>query len=150
MGAQRGLTRSPVLRVVFDTNTVVSALVFTTSRLAWLRMHWRAGVCIPLISRATVTELLRVLAYSKVRLSTERCLELQSDYLPYCRIVESIENCQASCRDPQDQPFLDLAHSGGAEVLVTGDEDLLALRSQTGFAIETPESYRHRISAAME
>jgi uncharacterized protein len=135
-----------VPRVVFDTNTVVSTLVFTASRLAWLRKHWQDGACVPLISKATVTELLRVLAYSKFRLTAERSLELQSDYLPYCQIVELIERSRVTCRDSQDQHFLDLAQSGKAEILVTGDFDLLALRGRTDFAIETPEEYRQRVS----
>ena len=136
----------PAPRVVFDTNTVVSSLVFTSGRLAWLRLHWRVGGCIPLISRATAKELIRVLAYSKFMLSAERCLELQSDYFPHCENVDPLEKCPVSCRDPKDQPFLDLAHSGKASLLVTGDEDLLALAGQTEFLIETPEAYRCRIS----
>jgi predicted nucleic acid-binding protein len=49
------------------------------------------------------------------------------------------------CRDAKDQPFLDLAESGKAEVLVTGDEDLLAMAGKTAFLIETPEAYRRRV-----
>ncbi len=138
------MTVQPVPRVVFDTNTVVSALVFTTSRLAWLRLHWRDYACVPLVSRATVAELIRILAYSKFQLSVERRLELQGDYLPYCEQFDPTEKCPVSCRDAKDQPFLDLAHCGKAGLLVTGDEDLLALAGQTAFVIETPEEYRGR------
>jgi putative PIN family toxin of toxin-antitoxin system len=138
------MTVRPIPRVVFDTNTVVSALVFTTSRFAWMREHCRKGGCRPLVSRATVQEVVRVLAYSKFKLSAERCLELQSDYFPYSEKVATVERCSIVCRDPKDQQFLDLAHSGKADVLVTGDEDLLALAGQTEFVIETPEAYRRR------
>jgi predicted nucleic acid-binding protein len=44
----------------------------------------------------------------------------------------------------KDQLFLDLAQSGKADILVTGDDDLLALAGQTVFVIETPEEYRRR------
>ena len=44
------------LRVVFDTNTVISALAFTTGRLAWLRGHWRERQSVSLVSQATATE----------------------------------------------------------------------------------------------
>ena len=135
----------PVPRVVFDTNTVISALVFTTGSLSWLRWHWREAGCVPLISSATVAELTRVLAYSKFRLSVERCLELQGDYLPYCKAIDPAERCPARCRDAKDQPFLDLAQSGKADILVTGDGDLLALAGQTAFVIETPENYWRRM-----
>jgi len=46
------------------------------------------------------------------------------------------------CRDANDQPFLDLALNGHADLLVSGDQDLLALSGQTEFLIETPEAYR--------
>jgi predicted nucleic acid-binding protein len=45
----------------------------------------------------------------------------------------------------QRPTFLDLAFSGKAELLVSGDNDLLALTGQTTFLIETPEAYRLRI-----
>jgi putative PIN family toxin of toxin-antitoxin system len=139
------MTSPPVPRVVFDTKAVISALVFTGGSLAWLRLHWREGGCMPLISRATAHELVRILAYSKFKLSAERSLELQSDYLPYCRKIDSEERCPVPCRDAKDQPFLDLAHCGHADVFVTGDDDLLSLAGQTRFVIETPEAYRSRI-----
>jgi putative PIN family toxin of toxin-antitoxin system len=134
------------LRVVFDTNTVISSLVFMTGRLAWLRGHWRERRSITLASRATLAELKSVLGYSKFKLSVERQFELLGDYVGYCETVDVIETCPVRCRDANDQPFLDLAQSGRADVLVTGDEDLLALAGQTAFVIETPESYLHRIS----
>jgi putative PIN family toxin of toxin-antitoxin system len=142
------MTGQPVLRVVFDTNTVISALVFSASRLAWLRRHWRSGACVPLVCRATVTELIGILEYSKFRLSAERRLELQGDYLPYCESISCVEQCPVSCRDAKDQPFLDLAHCGKADLLVSGDDDLLSLAGQTSFVIESPEFYRRRVAGA--
>ena len=50
------------LRVVFDTGTVVSTLLFKMGRLSWLRRHWAEGSCTPLVSRATAEELTRVLS----------------------------------------------------------------------------------------
>jgi uncharacterized protein len=131
-------------RLVFDTTTVVSALLFRNGRLAWLRQHWREGRCVSLISRATTAELMRVLGYPKFQLSTADRRELLAEYLPYCEVVEPRERCAVVCRDADDQPFLDLAHSGHADLLVSGDKDLLALAGQTTFLIETPEAYRRR------
>jgi putative PIN family toxin of toxin-antitoxin system len=134
-----------IRRVVFDTTTVLSALLFENGRLAWLRGHWRQAGCVPLLSRGTAAELTRVLAYPKFKLSAEDRLELLGDYLPFCEVVEPWENCAQIFRDAQDQPFLDLAHCGRAEVLVSGDHDLLALTGLTAFAIESPEFYRSRV-----
>jgi uncharacterized protein len=129
-------------RVVFDTSTVVSALLFAHGRLAWLRGHWSSGECVPLVSRATVLELMRVLAYPKFRLKAEERDELLADYLPYCKVIESRRKCPVQCRDPKDQPFLDLALSGRAMLLVSGDHDLLVLAGTVDFTIISPEDYR--------
>jgi uncharacterized protein len=142
VGAQKQVRQ----RVVFDTTTVVSALLFANGRLAWLRQHWRESACVPLISRATAAELTRVLQYPKFRFSAEDARELLADYLTYCEVIDHTEKCATVCRDANDQPFLDLAQSGRADVLVSGDQDLLVLTGQTIFLIETPEAYRRRIS----
>ena len=133
-------------RVVFDTTTVVSALLFDNGKLAWLRSHWQQGRCVPLVSRETVAELTRVLAYPKFRLAATDRDELLAEYLPHCEVVDLTKKCPVLCRDRNDQPFLDLAQSGKAQILVSGDGDLLALAGQVRFAIETPEQYRLRIT----
>lgn len=132
-------------RVVFDTNVVLSALLFTHGRLSWLVGHWQAGNCVPLISRATVAELSRILAYPKFHLTAEEQLEALANYIPFGEVIEIAKPCPVLCRDPKDQPFLDLAENGKADLLVTGDEDLLALAGETAFVIQTPEAYRKSI-----
>lgn len=144
MGTQESVSR----RVVFDTTVVVSALVFAHGRLSWLRRHWREGGCVPLISALTVTELAQVLGYPKFNLSASDRRELLSDYLPFCDVIERTRKSNIVCRDVNDQPFLDLALSGKAELLISGDRDLLALAGKTRFLIETPEAYRVRIFGA--
>lgn len=123
----------------------MSALLFANGRLAWLRPHWREGGCTPLLSRVTAAELTRVLGYPKFRLSQDDRRELLADYLPYCEVIEPSERCKCDCRDPKDQPFLDLAQSSNSDLLVSGDQDLLVLAGQTAFQIETPEAYRRRV-----
>jgi putative PIN family toxin of toxin-antitoxin system len=132
-------------RTVFDTSVAVSALLFGRGHLAWLRSHWANGGCVPLISHDTAEELTRVLRLRKFRLTSSEYHEALAAYLPFCEIVEATTKCKVACRDPKDQPFLDLAHSGKADSLVNGDRDLLALAGQTKFLIETPEEYRRRI-----
>lgn len=148
------MTRHPAKskrpRVVFDTNTVISALLFANGRLAWLRPHWREGSCVLLVSPATASELTRFLRYPKFRLTRDNALELLSDYLPFCETVSVTKASAVVCRDLKDQPFLDLAETGRADVLTTGDADLLALSGFTAFGIETPEHYRHRFFTADE
>lgn len=121
------MSRPP--RVVLDTNLVLSALVFVQGRLVALRHAWQSGQCIPLVSRATTAELIRVLAYPKFKLGDDDQQELLADYLPWCPTVR-IPNpppVTLDCRDPFDQPFLQLAVAGKADYLVSGDQDLLIL-----------------------
>lgn len=134
-----------VSRVVFDTNIVLSALLFRAGRLSWLRSHWQEGGCLPLICQATAKELMRVLGYPKFKLSIEYRTELLGLYVPYCETVEVSEKCPVACRDLLNQPLLDLAQSGIADLLITGDDDLLSMAGQTTFLIESPESYRRRV-----
>lgn len=118
-----------VPRVVLDTNVVVSALLFVRGATARIRHAWQAGLLLPLASTATVQELMRVLAYPKFKLSAEDQHELLADYLPYAEVVTVPEPPPRvpACRDPHDLPFLHLAVAGKAEMLISGDADLLAL-----------------------
>ena len=126
-------------RVVLDTNVVVSALLFTRGPAVRVRHAWHAGKLLPLASRATAAELVRVLAYPKFRLSAEDQAELLADYLPAATVVPVPEPPPAvpRCRDPHDLAFLHLAAAGSADALVTGDADLLALAGQTPWRILT-------------
>jgi len=120
---------SPVLRTVLDTNAVLSSLVFTGGPAARLRQAWQAGRLLPLVSTTTVQELMRVLAYPKFKLTGDEQQELLADYLPWAEVVTVPEPPPRvpACRDIHDLPFLHLAVAGRADVLVTGDADLLAL-----------------------
>lgn len=120
------------LRVVLDTNVVLSALVFGGGLAGRLRVGWRQGVFVPLASTATAQELVRVLAYPKFRLSTLEQDELLADYLPHTETVRIPQPPPSvpDCRDLLDVPFMHLAVAGKAEVLVSGDRDLLALADE--------------------
>jgi putative PIN family toxin of toxin-antitoxin system len=142
--------------VVLDTNVVVSALRFRTGTMPRFRQLWQRGAIVPLLSTATTKELLRVLAYPKFRLTDDEQRELLDDYLPYGQVVRTSERPNAlahvpTCRDPHDQMFLDLAQAGEAALLVTGDEDLLALTDpflqHMCFEIVTPSEVLTRWSS---
>jgi putative PIN family toxin of toxin-antitoxin system len=120
---------SAPLRVVLDTNVVLSALVFGAGTAGRLRLGWQQGFFAPLVSTATVQELIRVLAYPKFRLSRLEQDELLADYLPHTQAVRIPvpPSTVPKCRDQLDVPFMHLAVAGKAKVLVSGDRDLLAL-----------------------
>ena len=125
--------------MVLDTNLVLSALIFSKGRLAELRSAWQRGLCVPLASTATATELIRVLAYPKFKLPASDQEELLADYLPHCRSVRIPARLPKLplCRDSSDQMFLELAAAGKADFLVTGDNDLLVLANEFSRSIVT-------------
>lgn len=135
------------MRVVFDTNTVISALLFGGA-LSWLVQHWHSRVSVPLVSRATADEFFHVLRYPKFGLSDAQTEAFAARYLPLAERVDVDETVLVlpGCRDPKDRMFLALAEAGRADVLVTGDGDLVAPRGRMRFPIETPEQYRARFA----
>lgn len=74
-----------IRRVVFDTNTVVSALLFEHGRLTWLRAAWRDGRFISVVCRETALELT---TYPKFRLTQQERDELLGDYLALSETFE--------------------------------------------------------------
>jgi len=137
------------LRVVIDTNLVLSALVFGSGTTAALRQAWQSGAIIPLLCKATAGELIRVLAYPKFKLDGHEQQDLLADYLPWCESVR-IPNpppLTPHCRDAHDRIFLELAAAGGAEYLVTGDADLLDLASRFTCPIITVAELVKRMAA---
>ena len=139
-------TASPPV-VVLDTNLVLSALVFASGRLAPLRSAWQTGRCIPLVSQATASELMRVLGYPTFKLSAADREELLADYLPYCRSVRIPARLPKLplCRDANDQMFIELAAVGKAVWLVTGDKDLLVLAAAFNRPIVTADEFLARL-----
>ena len=134
------------LRVVLDTNVVVSALVFERGAMSWFREAWQRVLFIPLVDQHAIHEAIRVLGYPKLGLADDDVRELLGDYLPYAEVVMSPRKGRGLpiCRDPDDQPFLILAQAGKADVLVSGDRGLLELQGKTAFSIEAPAAFRRR------
>lgn len=119
-------------RVVLDTNCLVSALIFSRGKFAWLQEAWQTKRLIPLASRDTVSELLRVLAYPKFKLSPDEQWALLAEFLPFVETVK-VETPPAGLpeiRDADNVIFLALAAVAQADALVSGDGDIQAVRSQ--------------------
>lgn len=144
------------VRVVLDTNVVLSALVFGGGAAGQVRRAWQRGLLLPLASTATVQELVRVLSYPKFRLSQAEQEELLADYLPHTEIVRIPKPPPQvpACRDVFDEPFMHLAMAGKAQVLVSGDRDLLAIAAEfeqaSGCPILTLEAFfRHPLAMGL-
>ena len=119
-------------RAVLDTNVLVSALLFRSGRLSWLRQAWQTMALRPVMAKPTTEELLRVLAYPKFRLTSAEVEALLEELLPWVEVfaapIPSVVK-RWTVRDPKDQ-ILDLALGAGVDLLLTGDADLLVLSDQ--------------------
>lgn len=128
------------MKVVLDSNVVLSAVLFSSGHQNWLRQAWITRQVTPLVNQQTIWALLRVLAYPKFQLAEAEIETVLGDFLPYAEVITKLDNPGELplCRDADDQKFLVLSANGNAEILVTGDKALLELGKLTRFKIKTP------------
>jgi len=128
-------------RLVLDTNVLVSASLRVGSlpHQALLRAREEGML---LASDETLAEFQNVLLRDKFDRSIDRLLResLVKEYANQCTII-SIPTLIRACRDPRDDKFLSVAVHARADVILTGDVDLLALHPFHGIAILTPAAY---------
>jgi putative PIN family toxin of toxin-antitoxin system len=130
-----GKKQKKVKRVVLDTNVLVSALLFT-GELARVAGLWRSGEIIPLISKETYDELKAVLAYPKFSLSPGEIQGIiENEILPYFEVVEISQNIRGVSRDPEDDKFIACGICGSADFIVSGDKDLIDLKTYRAIRI---------------
>jgi len=129
------------LRCVFDTNVLVSALLLPDSapRHALDRALAQGKV---LLSFAALAELYEVLGRKQFRRYADDA-DIRSFLATLTRETEwvDVDTRITACRDPKDDKFLELATSGRATHIVSGDADLLALNPFRGIAILSPRSF---------
>lgn len=114
------------MKVVIDTNVLVSALLFggTPGRLPEL---WRSSRLTPLVSQEIMAEYLKVLSYPKFRLTEkETKLLVMQEILPWFETVTVTAGAPFIPADPADDKFIWCAITGGAKYIISGDDHLLA------------------------
>lgn len=129
------------MRVVLDTNVLISALLFkgTLSRLVGL---WTTGRIVPLVTKATFSEFLTVLSYPKFNLTEDEIRIIVHDcFVPFAEVVEETRPVSGVCADPDDDMFLTCGVSGMARILVTGDQALLDLKEYEDLSIVSPAMF---------
>lgn len=127
------------MRFVFDTNVLVSALLLPNSkpRQALDRALQKGKV---LLSFAVLGELYEVLSRKQFRRYIDE-EDIRTFVAVLTREAEWVEADVriTACRDSKDDKFLELAVSGHATYIVTGDSDLLALNPFQGIQIVRPQ-----------
>lgn len=128
-------------KLVIDTNLWMSRLLMpggTAARAVDHALTWG----IPLMSEETLAELSDVLSRDKFdryvsREDRQHFLRLLGGIVRMIPVTQHI----AACRDPKDDKFLDVALSGEARLILTGDQDLLELHPFHGIEILSPADF---------
>lgn len=131
------------MRLVIDTNVLVSALLAGTSLPAHLIVLWREGRFDLLTSAEQLDELMRVTRYPKIRerLAPALAGRLINELRDIAVVAKNLPTV-AVCADPYDNYLLAMATEGAADFLVTGDKhDLLGLKLYEGTRIVTVRDF---------
>lgn len=128
-------------KLVIDTNLWISRLLMPGGTAARAVDHGLSGG-IPLMSEETLTELSDALSRTRFdryvsREDRQHFLRLLGGIVRVISVTQRI----AACRDPKDDKFLDVALSGEAQTILTGDHDLLELHPFHGIEILTPAAF---------
>lgn len=132
------------MRAVVDTNVLVSAAAFPLSVPRRVLIHVLRNGAV-LFSEATLDELKEVLLRPKFDRYVDReerilflaQIEGVAEIVPVIQVVRE-------CPDPKDDKFLEVALNGRADVIVTGDEDLLGMNPWRGVEIVSPGEFLER------
>lgn len=140
------------MRLVLDTNTVVSGLLWKGGEHRLVAMVRDRNVAACYSSAHLVAELADVLSRGKlaraVAASGLSSDELMSRYLDVVRIVVPAEITVAARADRDDDHVLACALGAQADLIVSGDSDLLNLKSYQGIAIVDAAEALARIERA--
>ena len=133
------------LRLVIDTNVLVSGLL-TQNSIPQRVYDYAIAQATLLQSQATLSELERVLIRPKFDryVSLERRLRFIASLVNRAEYVDVNETFEL-CRDPKDNSLLELAASGQASHLITGDQDLLVLNPFRNIVIQKPSAFWAKI-----
>lgn len=134
-----------IIRVVLDTNVLISALLFK-GELTRMVGLWQRGKMIPIISKETFDELRTVLEYPKFSLSRAEIKSLiEQEILPFFEVVNVSKHVKGACRDPGDDKFISCAISANADYIVTGDRDLSDLKKYQSVRIIHASDFIKRV-----
>jgi putative PIN family toxin of toxin-antitoxin system len=135
------------MEIVLDTIVLISGLAYPNSIPGRIVAAWDLHALSLAMSRFQLDEVARVLGYPKIRKllgwSDARIESFVRQLVLRAEVVEIAGMAAAVPRDPNDAPILATLIASCADVLVTGDSDLLALREC--YRIGTPAEFARRL-----
>lgn len=133
------------LRIVLDTNVLLSGLAYPASTPGKILSAWRHGSVEVLLSQYILDELRRVLPRLTHRhgLDASEIEDLVDILSIQAEVIEPAESAAPALRDAADQPVLGTLlaalQNARADYLITGDKDLLQLADR--YPIVTPAEF---------
>jgi uncharacterized protein len=128
------------LRVVLDTNVLVSGLAYPGSIPGHIVNIWRQGGIDVVLSRYILDEIASVLPrLSRIQLSSSEIRDLVDSLMFLADVIEPDAERETAFRDPADQQVLGTLRSSRADYLITVDKDLLVLAHK--YPIVTPATF---------
>ena len=122
------------MRVLFDTNVLFAA--FTDRGFCDELIEETVDLCAIVWSTPLRDELVRVLR--RKRLLSPAAAEAISAFSDLCEMVKPVALTKRICRDPDDDIVLATAVAGRVDLVITGDDDLLVLKTFGGIRIFSP------------
>ena len=132
------------MRVVLDTNIIISATLIRGGNEDQILRAWQRGVFELVLSPQILEAIGRALSYEKPRksrwMTQEEMVELLQTLAQGSLMVSGHVKVRAS-RDPEDDKFLAAAIQAEADFVVTGDRDLLVLEHYRGVRVLRPAPF---------
>jgi putative PIN family toxin of toxin-antitoxin system len=129
------------VKVVVDTNVVISALLFG-GEPGKLITCWQHGKIKPAASKQIIEEYLRVLAYPKFKLSEKEInFLLYQEILPYFDVVDVQSGPRIIEKDSADDKFIRCALAARTQYIISGDQHLLAIKKYQKIIILSPADF---------
>jgi putative PIN family toxin of toxin-antitoxin system len=134
------------LRVVLDSNVLVSGLAYPQGAPGRIVAAWRSGGLDVVLSKYILDEMARVLPRLKrIKLNAAEICDLADSFLFMAEIVEPSGEVDKALRDNVDEAVLRTLLAAKADYLITGDGDLLALAGK--YPVVTPALFWKRHGA---
>jgi putative PIN family toxin of toxin-antitoxin system len=141
------------MRAVVDTNVLVRALIKPHGTVGPVLLRLRHGEYTLLYAGSLLEELVDVLNRPRIR-EKYRLTELDIQTVVSLILLrgEAVvpEERIIACRDPKDDKFLEVAVAGKADVIVSGDQDLLVLHPFAGIPIVPPAAFLQMLGTRSE
>ena len=132
-------------RIVLDANVLISAVLFNGPPRAILELVIGGSVHCSL-SLAILDELRDVLERPKFRFSPEQAFQVIEELHAVCDIVNPAIRIDVITADPNDNIILECALESKADIIISGDQHLLAVAAFKGILIVSPSDYMKTIN----